>query len=189
MQSSKIRLYMKFIILMLCFIVFIRIVTITISRYESDSSSNADIDIAFYLLKEDYQSMTLNLGQIVPKEEPYIYQFEITNEENGRVAETDLEYSLDIRTTTNLPLQYRLYRNEKNIGNAKSIVISDTNQKDEDGTYFRILGTENQIFTHSVPKSDIYTLVVEFPIEYRTEEYGKKVELVEIRVDSHQIID
>ena len=190
MRSKKIRLYIKLIIVVFCFIIVIRIFTLTISRYESNSNSNADIDIAFYLLKEDYKGMTLNLGQIVPREEPYTYQFEITNEENGNVAETDLEYSLEIRTTTNLPLNYTLFMNEDYTDvNAKSIKTSDTNQKDEDGTYFKILETENQIFTHSLPTSNTYTLVVEFPAEYNAEDYQGKIDFVEINVNSNQIID
>ena len=190
MHDRRIRLYIKLIIIILCFIVVIQIFTLTISRYESNSNSNADIDIAFYLLKEDYKSMTLNLGKIVPRVEPYVYNFEITNEENGNIAETDLEYSLEIKTTTNLPLSYKLYMNEDytNEG-AKDIITSDVTEKDEDGTYFRTLKTDNQIFIHSTAMSNVYTLVINFPIGYNTEEYQNIIDSIEINVDSKQIIE
>lgn len=190
MQNKKIRTYIKLIIIILCFIITLRIFTLTLSRYESNSNSNADIEIAFYLLKEDYKSMTLNLGKIVPREDPYIYTFEITNEENGNVTETDLEYSLEIRTTTNLPLSFKLYMNEDYTApNSKNIIISDTDELDEYGTYFKILKTENQIFEHSEAVSNIYTLVVNFPPEYNKERYQDVIDLVEINVNSKQIID
>lgn len=190
MRDRRTRLILKLIIIVLCLLIFLRILTLTFSKYESNSNSNADIDIAFYLLKEDYKDMTLNLGDIVPREEPYIYKFEITNEENGNVAETDLEYSLEIKTTTNLPLSYELYMNEDYTdSNARNIITSDEAQKDEDGTYFKILKTDNQIFTHSIPMSNIYTLVIYFPKEYNTEEYQDLIDSIEIHVNSKQIID
>lgn len=190
MHSKKTRLYIKLILIILCLIVVIQIFSLTISRFQSDSESDADIDIAFYLLKEDYQSMTLNLGRIVPRDEPYVYKFEITNEENGQIAETDLEYSLEIRTTTNLPLIYRLYKNEDYTEvNSTNIITSDTNEKDEDGTYFKTLKTNKETFKHSEPVSNIYTLLVYFPSEYNTEEYQDIIDAVEINVDAKQIID
>ena len=190
MHNKKTRLYIKLILLILCLIVIIQIFSLTISRFQSESESDADIDIAFYLVKEDYKSMNLNLGRIVPRDEPYIYTFEITNEENGQVAETDLEYSLEIKTTTNLPLIYRLYKNEDYTDdNSRNIIISDTNEKDEDGTYFKILRTNNETFTHSEPVSNIYTLLIYFPSEYNSEEYQDIIDAVEINVDAKQIID
>ena len=82
-DKKKARLYIKFIILILCLVIIVHIFSLTLSRYESESESNADIDIAFYVLNEDYQSMTLNLGKIVPRAEPYIYNFTISNEKDG----------------------------------------------------------------------------------------------------------
>lgn len=190
MQHKKVRLYIKLILIILCFIVAIHIFILTLSRYQSDSESEADIDIAFYLLKEDYKSMTLNLGKIVPRSEPYVYTFEITNEENGQIAETDLEYSLELRTTTNLPLRYKLYKNENYLdSNATNIITSENNKQDEDGTYFKIITTDSEELKHSQAISNIYTLVVNFSQEYNTEEYQDIIDVVEINVESKQIID
>lgn len=190
MHSKRIRLYVKLIIIILCFLIVLRIFTLTLSKYESNSNANADIDIAFYLLKEDYKTMNLNLGKIVPRQEPYIYTFEITNEENGNVAETDIEYSLEIKTTTNLPLSYELYMNEDYTdSNSRDIITSDKSEKDEDGTYFKSLKTDNQILIHSTPISNIYTLVIYFPKEYNTEEYQDLIDSIEIHVNSKQLMD
>lgn len=190
MHNKKIRLYIKMLIIIFCFIIGIQIFTLTISRYESKTASNADIDIAFYLFKEDYKSMNLNLGKIVPREEPYIYIFEITNEEDGKIADIDLEYSLELRTTTNLPLNYKLYMNEdyKN-QNSNNMIISQIDEKDEYGTYFKKIKTDNQILLHGQAMSNIYTLVVEFPKQYNVEQYQDILEFVEINVNSTQIID
>ena len=58
----------------------------------------------------------------------------ISNEKDGNIAETDIEYNLKIRTTTNLPLSISLLENENNIAD-----ITTNVEKDTDGTYFRTI--------------------------------------------------
>lgn len=184
-SKRKVRLYLKFILLILCLIVIIQIFSLTLSRYESNSTGNADIDIAFYVLNENYQSMPLNLGKIVPRSEPYIYHFTISNEENDYVAETDIEYDLQIKTTTNLPLEFKLYRNETD----EEAITENIIEKDQDGTYFRTLKTEKQLFHYSTPRVDEYTLVVTFPEIYNTENYQDILEVIWINVDASQVVE
>ena len=107
------RLYAKLVILVLCLLIVARIFVLVLSKYESVSSSYANVDIAFYLLKEDYKTMTTNLGTLIPQNDAYIYTFSIGNQEGTQIADVDLEYELQLRTTTNLPLTYELYMNEE----------------------------------------------------------------------------
>ena len=106
MSKKKKRLYAKLVILILCLIIVLRIFTLIWSKYESEGVSNANVDIAFYLLKEDFKDMTLNLAKIFPRNDAYIYTFSIGNQDENEVAEVDLTYNLTLRTTTNLPLSY-----------------------------------------------------------------------------------
>ena len=112
MNKKNIRLYQKLVILLICLIIIMRIFTLVLSKYESTTSSNANVDIAFYLLNEDFQTMTLNLASIFPQDEEYVYTFSIGNQDGEKVAEVNLEYELSMRTTTNLPITYELYMNE-----------------------------------------------------------------------------
>ena len=106
-MNKKVKiLYTKLVILILCFLILIRIVTLVLSKYESEAQSTANVDIAFYLLKEDYKKMTLNLDSLFPQNDAYVYTFTIGNQEGDKTAEIDLVYDLTIRTTTNLPLTY-----------------------------------------------------------------------------------
>ena len=50
------RLYAKLVILVLCFLIIARIFVLVLSKYESISNSYANVDIAFYLLNEDYKT-------------------------------------------------------------------------------------------------------------------------------------
>lgn len=61
-----------------------------------------------------------------------------------------MEYTLKIVTTTNLPLSYSLYKNQKYTdNNSVNIIKSDVIARDsdlEDATYFRTLTTEREVF-------------------------------------------
>ncbi len=184
-KNKKIKLYVKLIILVICFILVIQIFAITISRYESNSTSNADIDIAFYVVNEDYQTLTFTLEDIVPRTEPYVYNFTVSNEKDGKTAEVDIEYELNVRTTTNLPLQYELYKTEDgNQAKANEELIQD-----EDGTIFNNLTANTYTFYYDTPRVDMYTLRVYFPEEYNTENYQDILELIEVNVNARQIVD
>lgn len=180
-NSKKKTVYIKVIILILSLLIIIRIFTLVLSKYETDADSTADVDIAFYLLKEDYKNMTLNLGKIVPRNNEYKYTFTVGNEEDGKVAETDIEYDLTLRTTTNLPLTYELYMNGEN-----AILTEDINP-DEQGTYFRTITTQTQELMYQEAKTNQYELIIHFPINYNTTNYQDIMEMLEITVDAKQV--
>jgi len=188
-NKKKQRLYTKLVILVLCLIIILRIFNLVLSKYESVTNSNANVDIAFYLLKEDYQTMTTNLEALSPKDDAYIYTFSIGNQDGEKIAETDLIYDLSIRTTTNLPLTYELYMNEEydDIG-AEDIIKTNTINQDEDGTIFRNITTNSVTLKYTEGVTNIYQLVVYFPSNYDKENYQNILELLEITVDAKQLV-
>lgn len=188
MNKRTKRLYAKLVIIILCFCIILRIFTLVLSKYESESRSNANVDIAFYLLKEDYQTMTLNLASIFPRDNAYIYTFSIGNQDGEQTAETDLVYDLKVRTTTNLPLTYDLYMNEEyDEDGAQSIINTNIVDKDEDGTYFRTMTTSTITLKYTEPTTNLYQLIVYFPSNYNTTNYQDIIEALEITVDSKQV--
>ena len=189
MKNKKIRiLYSKLIILILCLLIIARIFVLVLSKYESISNSYANVDIAFYILKEDYKTMTVNLASILPQNDKYAFEFSIGNEENGEIAEVNLEYELTLRTTTNLPLTYELYMNEQYTDEgATNIIKENTIDVDEYGTYFRTMTTEPITLLYTEGKTNLYQLVINFPANYNTENYQDIIELLEIKVDAHQV--
>lgn len=180
-------LYAKLIILIMCLIIILRIFSLILAKYESETSTDAEIDIAFYLFKEDYQTMTLNLGSILPQNNAYVFNFNIGNQDGEDTAEIDLTYDLTIRTTTNLPLTYSLYKNQ-NYTDAGATSILRTNEiiQDEDDTYFRLMTTNTEELLFRTPKTNSYQLVVNFPESYNTVNYQDIIEAIEIKVESRQ---
>lgn len=179
----------KFLITLLSLILMLILMDRTLSRYEVVSSSQAKIQAAFYLMKDDYQSMAVKLETLEPRNEEYTYTFSIANNDNTKRTETSLEYDLEIITTTNLPLDYELYMNEDYTNGATSIVTSDVIAPDEYGTYFRTISTAKQEFGHLQNEANIYTLVVHFPEEYKSTQYQDTIESIEIKVNSRQLIE
>ena len=189
MANKKLkRLYAKLIILVLCFLIIARIFVLVLSRYESISDSYANVDIAFYLLNEDFQTMTLNLASLLPQDNAYTFEFSIGNQNGEDIAETDIEYELQIRTTTNLPLTYELYMNEQYTdAGATSIIKENTVALDEHGTYFRTMTTDKITLPYTEGITNLYQLVVYFPANYNQEIYQDIIELLEINVYGHQV--
>lgn len=188
MDKKKRRLYQKLVILLICFVIILRIFTLILSKYESTANSNANVDIAFYLLKEDYQEMKLNLASIVPKEGVYTYKFSIGNQDGDNVAELNIEYELAIYTTTNLPLTYELYKNQEYTDEgATNILETNEIETDEDGTYFRVMKLQKEILNFENPQTDVYQLVVHFPENYNTTNYQDILEMLKITVKGEQI--
>ncbi len=183
------RVFIKALIIILGIIVATRLFVLILARYESMSNSVANVDVAFYVLKDDYKTMTTNLDSLLPQDDAYIYTFSIGNQDGTQTAEVDLEYELTIRTTTNLPLTYELYMNQQYTdSNAQNIITENKIEADEQGTYFRKLLTDKVSLSYKVATTNQYQLVVHFPKEYNTENYQDIIELIEITVDSHQVI-
>ena len=141
----------RFIILAVCIIVLCSIaLTNTIARYRSEALASKDIEIAMYVFKEDHQTMSFKLDQMVPRAEPYQHTFSVTNSDsNNKIAQTSIDYDITIKTTTNLPLQYVLYKNQTpTSANPTNILPSaGTVQADTDGTYFKNFKTSTHPIT------------------------------------------
>lgn len=182
------RLYAKLIILVLCLLIIARIFVLVLSKYESIANSYANVEIAFYLLKEDYKTMTINLAELLPQNNAYVFEFSIGNQDGIEIADVDLEYELSLRTTTNLPLTFELYMNEKYTDSGATNIIKENNvDLDQYGTYFRTMTTEKKYLSYKEGVTNLYQLVVYFPANYNQEIYQDIIELLEINVNAQQL--
>lgn len=179
----------KLTIVIIILAIILTLVPITYSKLFSNSEGSADIETALYLLNTDYYEKEISLGDLIPSDTPYIYDFKIANNDTVDRVEVNLEYTLKIITTTNLPLSYELYMNE-DYKNGTNIIINDVIEKSsEDGAYFRTLETDKQTFSYNNDEENIYHLVVKFPKEYDSFEYQDIIESITISITSKQIIE
>ena len=112
------------------------------SKLFSSNESETKLETAFFLLKTDYYSKEIKLEELEPSDTPHIYKFKVANNDGKNRLETKMEYNLKIVTTTNLPLSYKMYKNN----NTENIIINDTIEQDKDGTYFRTLEIDTENF-------------------------------------------
>lgn len=185
-DRKRIIIIVKFLITLLTLILILMLICRTLAKYETTATTDANIQAAFYLLKDDYQTMTVNLAEMQPRDETYSYTFSVANNDGTKRTETSLEYDLQMRATTNLPLRYKLYLNGIEI----NIITNSETIIDEYGTYFRVFSTDTKMFGHTENETNIYNLVIEFPLEYKqTIEYQDVIEGIEITVNSRQMIN
>ena len=170
----------------------IKLFQIAYASYESIAKLNANINKALYIIQEGDMEFNIDLNKIEPSNEPYIYKFSVSNFDGNKHSQVDLEYQLDLRTTTNLPLTYKLYRNENyDDPNATNLFENVQIVQDTDGAWYNLAeGKDKYEFLYTETKTDIYTLVINFPKEYKNKlDYADNIDNIEIEIKSNQITE
>lgn len=209
-KAIRVKRRIKLLVALTILLVLYKIIFNSYSLYESEASSNAEIDVAFYLLEEQYETKTISLKDMLPGDTQYC-KFSIANfyvDDTGKevTSETDLQCDLKLRTTTNLPLEYELYIDQdtdsQNLVNRLDTEELERGRWDEYNTIFKYLVDKNETedrkqegitdsidFSYETPLSRTYIIKVTFPEECKSYEYQNIMECVEISIDSHQVID
>ena len=176
-------MYIRFVLLVILAIVAISLIRNSIAKYRSNAKSSADVDLAFYMFKEQDISQDLKLESILPREEPYEYTFSVSNNDGTDRNETAIHYTIEFKTTTNLPLNFKVYNSE----DLSTDLVEFTETKvDDDGTYFKYIKVAGGNLGFEQDETITYKLNVEFPKEYNLSQYEGIVEYVKITIKSTQ---
>ncbi len=189
-MKKKIEISKKNLVLLISFIVLISvgIVSITYAKYEIHAKSVAPLEYALYIINLEPVSDTVKLSEIKPSNDEYVYAFSVSNFKDKKRLEVNLEYSLVIRSTTNLPLEYRLVVNDDYKTNTSNAFVSDEVVADSDGTYFRIMKAPDSNFSYRDDETNYYYLIVKFPLNYVDSKYQDITEFLSIEINSKQVI-
>ena len=177
--------------------VLYRIVFGVFSLYESNAESTADVDLAVHILYDDYVRKSVALDSMLPGDSQ-TFTFTISNfyvdEDTGEtvISDTDMEYDLVIKSTTHLPLQYKITKNqamleENNISNAEII-------QDEYDTYFSILLEESGEFDlnvgteRDITYTDTYIVKIDLPSGYTEEKFAGIKDAIDIEINGRQMV-
>lgn len=201
-KAIRVKRRFKCLIVLAIILIIYKVLFDSYSLFESEASSAANIDIAFFAVEDNYESNLINLGNLEPGEtKKYIFSVSnfitVTDEEGTEQAypsETDIDYTLKIRSTTNLPLKYELYVGEsESLGTDKSINMLT---QDNHNTYFNDIFEDKGTFEMDKCQSNNYTLIITYPKgteenpnKYTSSEYQNIIDCVEISLDSKQKID
>lgn len=187
-DKKKFRHYFIFSSVLLLILILIGTSDFTHSRYETETNVRMSPQLAFFLVDVQSQSGQIQLDGMLPSDDPYTYGFNVSNFHKTQKANVDLKYSIEIITTTNIPLTFKVYK-----GNnlSTNIVTNEYFDTDSNGMYYRHLVIDDISYLHhSSRETDVYTLSVEFPIEYknRSDEYAGVIELVDIKINAEQVV-
>ena len=178
------------IVIVLLIIIIVAIVQIgkTLARYETTTSTERDVDVAFWVVDNSFQDDTIFLDEIYPSDTPYEYTFTVSNFDETRRVETDFEYDITITTTTNLPLEYEIQ-----VNGVPCTKIEDL-YADEDGTYYREIKIDTDVtpltLGHTADETDTFVLSVKFPkTNYVKEDYADLIEYDKIELNASQIVE
>lgn len=187
---NKKRLRKILIILLLIAIIIGAIILIrnTLARYETNATSEKDVDVAFMIVDNTFESNEILIDNIYPADTTYDYTFNVSNFIKNKKAETDLSYNIVLTTTTNLPLEYQITKNGSTCRTKQELV------KDSDGTYTRkiTLDTDDNdlIMKQGTDITDEFVIKVKFPKANNTNlEYADLVEYIKLNLTAKQIVE
>lgn len=161
------------------------------ARYELNSKIVAGIDKALYIFDSTPIRFNLEPLAIIPSDDPYTYTFSVSNFNSQKDSDVDMSYHIHIRTTTNLPLIIKLYRNESyDDPGATDILLSGDDVRDSDGAWYHIYDSSDDYNLYYVNETtDVYELYILFPKSYANDEtYANAMENIEVTLESRQII-
>ena len=144
--------------------------------------------MAFFVVGVETVSGQLKLDGLVPRTQPYLFEFDVSNFNDDDHADVDLTYTIELITTTNIQLNYRIFKGTDMTHNQ---IDSDTITQDSNGVYYRHL-VINDVSTmnYSQDVTDKYTLWVEFPVSNKNypDEYAGIIELVDVKITAEQVV-
>ena len=180
--------YLFFSILLIAVLVSIGKFNFTQARYESEVTANVSPSLAFFLVDVTNTSGQIKLDGIIPRAQPYLFTFNVSNFDATRHADVDLTYSIEIVTTTNMHLNFKIFK-----GNNMTLdeIDSDTITADDNGVYYRHLvinDASTMNFANDV--TDTYTLWVEFPTSNMNnpDAYAGIIDLVDVVINAEQVV-
>ena len=190
--EEKVRFLLFSVVLLLLLWLAFKLFEVSYASYQSHAKLNANIERAIYLIDVSKTGFNIDPEQIVPSDEPFVYKFSVSNFNDSLRSDIDIKYTLKVTTTTNLPLNFNLYRNES-YDNATSVDLLEAHQslQDSDGAWYNVYNLDNwYTLNHNDKVTDIFTLVIKFPKVYSTNTiYADAIENIEISIDSKQIIE
>jgi len=93
---SELKKYIILSVIIIITIILLSKVNITEAKYETNNETEITPNFAFFIVDVSTQSASLKLDNIVPRSEPYLYTFQVSNFKGTKKANVDLTYSIEV---------------------------------------------------------------------------------------------
>ena len=180
--------YFFFSILVIITVFSLGTLQFTQARYKDSATLSASPNLAFFIVDVASTSGQIKLEDMIPSNDPYLYTFNVSNFNSEKHANVDLTYSIEIITTTNMPLNFKIYKGSNMEQNE---IDSDVINTDDNGVYYRhLIINDVSTMNYQDDCTDVYTLWVEFPKSYMNypDSYSGIIDLVDIKIDAEQVV-
>lgn len=187
-DTKVLKKYFFISLVMIVVIIILSKIEITKAKYETSTNIAISPNFAFFIVDVTNQTHSFRLDNIVPSSTPYTYVFNVSNFQDTKKANVDLTYSIEVITTTNLPLNIRVYKGTDLTVNTPYTDFTTTNS---DGVYFRhLLFSGVSTMYYNTMQTDTYTLWIEFPERYKNtaDGYAGVIELIDVEIKAEQVV-
>lgn len=157
------------ILILLCIITSIILVSVSISKYQDvvTGSNLAQIAVPIINLEENVLDVKIN-----PTDTEKNYVFKVSNKEEDKKSDVSMQYTLEVKNTNNLPLEFELY-NYANGGIDGENLLSDNKTQ---AIPLKLNNGEQE-----------YQLKIKWNQENKNYQYAKVIDYVQIVLNSSQI--
>lgn len=190
-DRKKFVLVAKLIFLLLAVVLINSLSGSTYTRYESDVDISAGANVAFFVIDQGLYENHIYIDGLEPSTSAKYYRFYVTNKKDNKRADVDLDYTIKFETTTNLPLEYEIIRNQTYEETHQNIIPSTpvTRQDDYDVFYNVYQCNDVRRFLHTRDEVDQYILKVTFPDTNKDspDKYQGAIEMFSIIINASQV--
>lgn len=158
------------LIILIAILVLIISLATSYARYEQKYTATNTTQVAVPIIKLlDTETITLKIN---PKNSEKTYRFNVSNIENEKKSEVSMQYTIQITTLENLPLEFELYKWENEQVTTTNLLTNNI--------------TENIQMRLGSPAHE-YQLKIKWKDNNNDYKYAKVVDYIQIRVHSEQI--
>lgn len=178
------------LIVIMLLLILVVIIRSTHASYESNVEVTFGSETALFIYGVGTLTFNMDTEGIIPSDTAYVYPFTVNNFKDERHADVDIDYTMKIRTTTNMPLSYELLYDEEYSSSRTNKLTNEQIIQDSQGTWYKkydVDGTYRMSWNED--HTDNFKIVVYYPISNATHtEYAGSIENIEIIIDAVQVI-
>ena len=158
-------------LILLCIITTIIVATMSLSKFKSSMATSSNAKAAVPII--DLSSTTLDVP-IAPLEEK-TYTFSVANNKDEQQSETVMEYTLQIKSLRNLPLEFELYNYDNDEIGENNLLSGSGNVTEK----IQMGIDENTLHT--------YQLKIKWSSDETDYKYSQEADYVQIILNSSQV--
>lgn len=95
-------------LIILCIVTTIITTTLTLSKFKSSAEVGDNTKVAYPILNLSAETSVIPVS-ISPAQSEHTYTFSVSNKETDKESQVSIEYTIQIESLENLPLEFELY--------------------------------------------------------------------------------